>query len=95
MGSSLRFDVINSTVLQHPLTRSWVQMQADAGAPWTGYLDDPVKYLATLDWCATLSQCGAVNADYGRWPYPVIPVTAPDLPHHWLATATRAHVRAP
>jgi methyltransferase (TIGR00027 family) len=90
IGSALGFDVIDSTVLTHPLTRAWVQMQADAGAPWTGSLDDPVGYLATLGWRTTLSQCGATDADYGRWPYPVIPITAPDLPHHWLATATKA-----
>jgi hypothetical protein len=55
-------------------------------------LDDPVGYLTTLGWRATLSQCGAADADYGGWPYPVIPITGPDLPHHWLATATKAQV---
>ena len=62
IGSSLGFDVINSTVLTHRLTRAWVQMQADAGAPWAGSLDDPVGYLATLGWRATLSQCGAADS---------------------------------
>lgn len=88
-GSELGFDIVNERVLTHPVTADWVRMQAAAGAPWQGVLDDPVSTLDLLGWQARLSQCGAPDADHGRWPFPVIPLTAPDLPHHWLVTATR------
>jgi methyltransferase (TIGR00027 family) len=88
-GSALGVDVVNTHVLTHPLTRPWVEMQAAAGAPWIGTFDDPVAVLDRLGWRAELSQCGAPDAHYGRWPYPQIPISAPDLPHHWLVTARR------
>jgi methyltransferase (TIGR00027 family) len=88
-GSRLGFDIVNTLILTHPLTRDWVAMQAAAGAPWIGTLDDPVAALDRLGWQARLNQCGDPDADHGRWPWPRIPVAAPDLPHHWLVTATR------
>ena len=45
-GSRLGFDVINAAMLTSPWTRPWVEMQAAAGAPWVGTLDDPVRFLA-------------------------------------------------
>lgn len=88
-GSALGMDVVNTQILNHPLTRSWVEMQAAAGAPWIGTFDDPVAALDRLGWRAELSQCGGPDAHHGRWPYPQIPISAPDLPHHWLVTARR------
>ena len=64
-------------------------MQAQAGAPWLGTLDDPVAVLAARGWVATLSQAGAPDAHYSRWTLPVIPTTAPDMPHNWYVTAHR------
>jgi hypothetical protein len=29
------------------------------------------------------------GALYGRWPYPVIPVTMPDMPHNWFVIAQK------
>lgn len=86
-GSFLGFDIPNRAVLGHPFMRTWIQMQAEAGAPWTGTMENPREYLATLGWRASLTQCGGADADYGRWRYPVVPITAPDLPHLWLVTA--------
>lgn len=31
------------------LTRAWIEMQAQAGAPWVGVLDDPVAFLPARD----------------------------------------------
>jgi methyltransferase (TIGR00027 family) len=88
-GSWLSFDIINSVMLTHPLTRKWVEMQAEAGAPWLGTMDDPVGFLAGRGWQANLTQAGAEDADYGRWPLPVIPTTMVEMPHHWYVTAQR------
>lgn len=83
-GSWLGFDIINSVTLNHPLTKRWLEMQAQAGAPWIGTLDDPIGFLAERGWQATLSQAGASDAHHGRWPYPVIPVTMLEMPHNWF-----------
>ena len=88
-GSWLGFDIVNSAVLTSPWTRPWVEMQAQAGAPWIGTLDDPVAFLAARGWTASLTQAGAPDAHYGRWTLPVIPTTAPDMPHNWYVTAHR------
>ncbi len=88
-GSGLGFDIINSEMLRSPLTRDWVEMQAKSGAPWLGTMDDPVNFVGTRGWAAELSQAGAENAEYGRWPYPVIPVEMPSMPHNWYVTAAK------
>jgi methyltransferase (TIGR00027 family) len=88
-GSWMGFDVINSTMLTSPWTRQWVEMQANSGAPWVGTLDDPEGFLAARGWKASLTQAGAEDANYGRWPYPVIPTTMPDMPHNWFVIAQK------
>ncbi len=88
-GSRLGFDIINSTMLTSPWTKPWVEMQAKAGAPWIGTMDDPVGFLAARGWKATLTQAGAADAHHGRWTLPVIPTTMPDMPHNWFVTARR------
>jgi methyltransferase (TIGR00027 family) len=88
-GSRLGFDIVNSITSTHPLTRPWVEMQAAAGAPWLGSLEDPVAFLAARGWAAELSQAGQPDANHGRWPYPVIPTTMPEMPHNWFVTAEK------
>jgi methyltransferase (TIGR00027 family) len=89
-GSWLGFDIVNSIMLTSPLTQKWLEMQAQAGAPWIGTMDDPVNFLAQRGWQATLTQAGAENANYGRWSYPVFPTSQPGLPHNWFVTARYA-----
>jgi len=88
-GSWLGFDIINSLMLTHPLTKAWVEMQARSGAPWIGVMDDPLSYLGERGWRASLTQAGAPDANHERWPYPVIPPSAPDFPHNWFVTAKK------
>jgi methyltransferase (TIGR00027 family) len=87
LGSWLGFDVVNSAVLTSPLTRPWVEMQAASGAAWIGTMDDPQGFLASRGWQGTLSQAGQPDAHHGRWAYPVISTTMPDMPHNWFVTA--------
>jgi len=89
-ASWLGFDIINHDVLCSPWTRPWVDMQASYGAPWIGYLDDPIAFLAECGWEVTLSQAGQPEANFGRWKLPVIPVTQPDIPHNWYVVARKA-----
>jgi len=88
-GSWLGFDIVNSAMLTSAMTRPWIEMQAKAGAPWIGTMDDPVGFLAKRNWKASLTQAGQKDAEYGRWPYPVNPTTMPDAPHNWFVTAKR------
>ena len=91
-GSYLAFDVINSATLTSPLTQPWVEMQAHAGAPWTGTLDDPKALLKRHGWKAELTQLGSPGAAYGRWPHPSASEDDdPEAPHLWLATARRPY----
>ncbi len=88
-GSELGFDIVNGAMLTSRWTRSWVEMQATAGAPWIGTIDDPVGFLAARGWQATLTQAGQPDASHGRWTLPVLPTTMPDMPHNWFVTAMR------
>lgn len=83
-GRHIGFDVINSITLTSELTRGWVEMQAKAGAPWIGTLDDPEKFLATRKWRGRAVPLGAPEANYDRWPYPAVPKTVPGMPHLWF-----------
>jgi hypothetical protein len=64
-------------------------MQAAAGAPWIGALDDPAGFLAARGWQAALTQAGQPDANHGRWTLPILPVSAPGMPHNWYVTAHR------
>jgi methyltransferase (TIGR00027 family) len=88
-GSWMGFDIVNKAMLTHPLTRDWVEMQAKSGAPWLGTMENPVQFLAQRGWEAYLTQAGQEDANYGRWPYPVLPTLMPDFPHNWFVTAVK------
>lgn len=90
-GSFIGFDAINSITLTSELTKSWVEMQAGAGAPWIGTMDDPQGFLAARNWQASLTLLGDPEASYGRWPFPVIPSTVPGMPRLWFVVAEKEH----
>ena len=85
-GSWIGFDIVNALTLTSQWTRPWVEMQAAAGVPWLGTLDDPEGTLSGLGWRPALTQPGAADAGYGRWTLPVIPLKMPGMPHHWYVT---------
>jgi len=88
-GSWIGFDIINNSMLSSPITRPWIEMQARSGAPWIGTLDDPQEFLSARGWQASLTQAGARDANYGRWTYPIIPTSMPNMPHNWFVTAQK------
>lgn len=92
-GSWLGFDIVNAIALTFPLTRSWIEMQAQAGAPWLGTMEDPVGFLAERGWLASLSQAGQPDAHHGRWTLPVVPTALPNIPHNWFVTAQKTAYR--
>jgi methyltransferase (TIGR00027 family) len=88
-GSWLGFDVVNSALLTSDFARPWLEMQAQAGAPWMGTMDDPEGFMAARGWLASLTQAGAGDANHDRWPYPVFPVRMPGVPHNWFVLANK------
>jgi methyltransferase (TIGR00027 family) len=88
-SSVVGFDIVNAAVLASPWTKAWIDMQAAAGAPWIGTMEDPVGFMGARGWDATMTQPGQPDADHGRWGLPVIPPTMPDVPHNWYVTAER------
>jgi methyltransferase (TIGR00027 family) len=87
--SCLCFDAINSETLTSQWTRPMIEAVAKAGVPWRGVLDYPCNFLAERGWSATLAQLGEEGLNFGRWPYPVIPIEVPDMPRFWFITAQR------
>ena len=81
--------VFGSLMLTSPWTRQWIERFTKLGTPWIGTMDDPGEFLATRGWKAMLTQYGEEGANYGRWPYPVIPYNMADMPRNWLVTAQK------
>jgi O-methyltransferase involved in polyketide biosynthesis len=88
-GRWIGFDIINRAMLTSPWTQLLVASLANAGTPWIGTMDDPEAELSARSWQTRLSRPDEAEANYGRWPYPVIPRTLPDMPRHWLVTAQK------
>jgi methyltransferase (TIGR00027 family) len=89
-SSWLGFDIMNSISLNHPLTKLWIEMQTKAGAPWIGTMDNPAVFLSEKGWKPKITQAGQPDANYGRWPFPVIPTMMPEMPHNWFITAEKS-----
>jgi methyltransferase (TIGR00027 family) len=83
-GSFIGFDIINSITLTSNLTKQWVEMQKDSGAPWIGTMDNPADFLSSRGWKATLTLLGSPEANYNRWPFPIIPTMIPGMPALWF-----------
>ena len=62
-GSRLGFDIVNGAVLASPYTKAWIDMQAAAGAPWIGTLDDPGAVLADLGWSVVARAAGRAGGE--------------------------------
>jgi methyltransferase (TIGR00027 family) len=89
VGSWLGFDVINSGMLTSDISRKWVEMQAELGAPWIGTMDDPEGFLRSRGFTTTLTQAGQPDAHFGRWTYPILPTQMPGVPHNWFVIAQK------
>jgi methyltransferase (TIGR00027 family) len=88
-GSRIGFDVVNGAMMTSPITKVWLDMQAAAGAPWIGSLDDPLGFLGERGWEGRLTQAGQPDANHGRWTLPVMPVDMPAVPHNWFVTGQK------
>jgi methyltransferase (TIGR00027 family) len=87
--SWLGFDVMNHAMLTSPWRRDWQEEMRRLGVPQRSAMDEPETVLGPRGWRATVVQPGEETANFGRWPYPVVPRSQPDLPRSFLVTAER------
>ena len=71
-----------------------IETMAQAGASWQGTMDDPQAFLEERGWSATAIEPGEEDANYGRWPFPVIPRSVPDVPRGWFVAAQKNRMQA-
>lgn len=88
-GSRLGFTTVNGEMLTSPIMHIWVKAMEEMGIPWLSAMDDPEAFLAKRGWGATAVQAGEESADFGRWPYPVVPRSVANFPRSWLVTAVK------
>ncbi|HEY4036910.1 MAG TPA: SAM-dependent methyltransferase [Ktedonobacteraceae bacterium] len=88
-GSWLGFNVVNHEALTSPWARPWIEFLKKLDAPWLSTMDEPEIVLAERGWTATVVQSGEESANFGRWPYPVVPRSVLGYPRSLFAIATR------
>lgn len=89
-GSELLVDTIGRSLLDSPDMKPWLDQLADQGVPWHFGTDRPEDELfAPRGWRAAVSMYSEVGTRLGRWPHPVVPRDAPDVPQSFLIRAAR------
>jgi methyltransferase (TIGR00027 family) len=88
-GSWLGTDLVGTEFLASPYLKPFLELLEQFGCPWRFGTDEPEQLLARYGWAATVVVPGEPEANYGRWPYPVAPRTAPGVPRSYLVTAER------
>lgn len=89
-GSWLGCELKNTEMLTSSQTRSWIELLAREGAAWISSIDEPEAFLAERGWRATVVQPGEEGAQFGRWPFPVIPRSVPGVPRTFFVTSLRS-----
>lgn len=87
-GDVLLADILSKTLLEVPHMQGQLRFLASIGAPWRFGTDDPVSFLGELGWRAQLSQPGDFAPT--RWPFPSVPLSVPNVPRGYYATAERS-----
>lgn len=88
-GSWIGADIMSADMLTSAYTTNYLKELEKRGFPWKFGVNDPEEFLAKYGWRGTAVLPGEPEANYGRWPFPVIPRTVPGLPRIYLVQATR------
>jgi methyltransferase (TIGR00027 family) len=81
-------DLVSQSTLDNPLADRFLKTLAKDGAPWRFGTDQPEDLLAQCGWkVANLLEPGQDGANFGRWPYLVLPRETPHVPRSFLFTA--------
>lgn len=87
--SWMSFDAANGAFLTSEWTQPMIKLMAQIGLFWQSAIDDPQAFLQERGWSATVTELGEENANYGRWLFPVVPRSVPDVPRVWLVMAQK------
>ena len=88
-GSRLGMDLVNRELLTSPVMWPLLKTFARRGVMGGFGTDDPEALLADHGWEAHVTQPGEREANYERWPYPVVHRNVPGIPRLFLVRARR------
>ena len=88
-GSWIGFDAVNPEMLTSPYFTSYLAKLRELGCPWKFTMASPEQLLAAHGWQVRAIGPGEPDADFGRWPYPVLGNNIPNLPRTFLVTGRR------
>ena len=92
-NSWLGADVVNNAFLKSAFYQTWSAFLDRQGASWKFASDRPESLLSSRGWKAKVTQPGEEGANFGRWPYPVLPREIPDVPRSFLIQASQNRPR--
>src|SRR5262245_45279892 len=88
-GSWIGFDAVNPEMLTSPYFTSYIAKLRELGCPWKFTIASPEHLLAAHGWQVRAIGPGEPEADFGRWPYPLLSNDTPNLPRTFLVTGRR------
>jgi methyltransferase (TIGR00027 family) len=90
VGSSFLTDVSGQSALNDPSFTFWLQRMASNGIVGGRFgTDDPAALLASHGWDAVVSEYGASDANFGRWPWPPVDRDDPSAARSYLIVGKR------
>ena len=87
--SVLLYDVVGRVLLESPALGPTLRMMAELGAPWIYGTDDPAGLIVPLGWDAMVIDPGEAGTRWGRWPFPIAPLSVPGVPRGYLIEASK------
>lgn len=88
-GSWIGLDAVNQDMLTSPYVGPYMAKLRELGCPWVFAMPDPERFLAERGWQTTVVSPGDRDANYDRWPYPLIPRSVPGVPRTYLVRGRR------
>ena len=88
-GSWLGADFPNLEFLSSPYMAPLVTAMELFGSPWLFGVSEPEAFFAERGWAAKAVAAGEWEANFGRWPYGVVPREIPGVPRTFLVSAQR------
>ncbi|MEV7437290.1 class I SAM-dependent methyltransferase [Streptomyces griseoviridis] len=76
-GSEIAADLVNTAALTLPDMRPLLAVFEEWGTPWVSGSDEPEHLFDTCGYTVTARQPGDEEADFDRWPDPVVPREVP------------------
>ncbi len=89
-GDTLLIDMPGRYVYEAPQLSRWLEMLRAHGSPWQFGCDEPEQLLLEHGWDAHALLFGQEGANFGRWPWPVMPREEGKIPRSYLVEARRA-----